>query len=155
MQIRLTKGTHVDISVTKWCIIGSLSDALWDLWDGSTLMLGYWVLVESNLQLILWCYINCWHGESFWRKHKISAFSRRWDGTGTWNVCSQETRINWSHIVNNTSANESTQWTTGRADSRFSSSQWETALLCNDVSHLLGASLESALTCIIHGNLNI
>ena len=33
----------------------------------------------------------------------------------------------------------------GRADSRFAPSQWETALLCNDVSHWLGASLESAL----------
>ena len=34
-----------------------------------------------------------------------------------------------------------------RADSRFAPSQWETALLCNDVSNWLGASLESAL-CI-------
>ena len=33
-----------------------------------------------------------------------------------------------------------------RADSRFAPSQWETALLCNDVSHWLGASLESALS---------
>ena len=32
-----------------------------------------------------------------------------------------------------------------RANSRFSPSQWETALLCNDVSHWLGASIESAL----------
>ena len=32
-----------------------------------------------------------------------------------------------------------------RADSSFASSQWETALLCNDVSHWLGAILESAL----------
>ena len=31
------------------------------------------------------------------------------------------------------------------ADSRFAPSQWETALLCNDVSHWLTASLESAL----------
>ena len=30
-----------------------------------------------------------------------------------------------------------------RADFRFAPSQWETALLCNDVSHWLGASLES------------
>ena len=30
-----------------------------------------------------------------------------------------------------------------RADSRFAPSQWETALLCNDVSHWLGANLES------------
>ena len=32
-----------------------------------------------------------------------------------------------------------------RAVSSFAPSQWETALLCNDVSHWLGASLESAL----------
>ena len=32
----------------------------------------------------------------------------------------------------------------GRADSRFAPSQWEIVLLCN-VSHWLGASLESAL----------
>ena len=32
-----------------------------------------------------------------------------------------------------------------RADSRFAPSQWETALHSNDVSHWLGASLESAL----------
>ena len=32
-----------------------------------------------------------------------------------------------------------------RADSRFVSSQWETALLCNEVSHWLGINLESAL----------
>ena len=27
--------TCVHISVTKWCILGYLSDALWNLWDGS------------------------------------------------------------------------------------------------------------------------
>ena len=32
-----------------------------------------------------------------------------------------------------------------RADSRFTPSQWETALHCNDVIHWLGANLESAL----------
>ena len=37
-----------------------------------------------------------------------------------------------------------------RAVSRFVSIQWETALLCNDVSHWLGASPESALQA--HGN---
>ena len=35
-------------------------------------------------------------------------------------------------------------WSVSRADSRFAPSQWETALLCNGVSHWLGASLESA-----------
>ena len=32
-----------------------------------------------------------------------------------------------------------------RTDCRFAPSQWETALLCNYVSHSLGANLESAL----------
>ena len=36
-----------------------------------------------------------------------------------------------------------------RADSRIAPSQWETALLCNDVSHWLGAWLESALQYVI------
>ena len=36
-----------------------------------------------------------------------------------------------------------------RVDSRFVPSQWEMALHCNDVSHWLGASLESALiSCV-------
>ena len=37
-----------------------------------------------------------------------------------------------------------------RADSRFAPCQWETALLCNSVSHWLGVSLESALGVIQH-----
>ena len=32
-----------------------------------------------------------------------------------------------------------------RADSRLAPSQWETALLCNNISHWLGTNLESAL----------
>ena len=32
-----------------------------------------------------------------------------------------------------------------RADSRFAPSQWEAALLCNDISHRLAASIESAV----------
>ena len=37
-----------------------------------------------------------------------------------------------------------------RADSRFAPSQWETALLCNDVSHWMGTSLESALSIVMY-----
>ena len=36
-------------------------------------------------------------------------------------------------------------WCKCKADSRFAPSQWETLLLCNDVSHWLAASLESVL----------
>ena len=35
-----------------------------------------------------------------------------------------------------------------RADSRLVPSQWETTLLCNDVSHWLGANLDSALCSV-------
>ena len=43
-----------------------------------------------------------------------------------------------------------------RANSRFAPSQWETALLCNNVSHWLGASLKSALDamCYHYSSLN-
>ena len=39
----------------------------------------------------------------------------------------------------------STSWHVYRADSRFTPSQWEMALLCNNVSHWLGTNLESVL----------
>ena len=42
-----------------------------------------------------------------------------------------------------------------RAHSRFVPSQWEMALLCNNISCWLGASLESALECIISTTGNI
>ena len=54
----------------------------------------------------------------------------------------------YSKYFNSNSANEARKlfFTQSlRVDSRFAPSQWETALLCNDVSHWLGASLESAL----------
>ena len=41
-----------------------------------------------------------------------------------------------------------------RADFRFAPSQCETALLCNDVTHCLGASLESALDHLITRNVS-
>ena len=42
-----------------------------------------------------------------------------------------------------------------RADSRFVPSQWETTLLCNNVSHWLSASLESTLHAVMCGNLHV
>ena len=42
----------VHISVTKCCVVGYLSDALWDLWDGSYIR--HWS--ESSLcQVMAWC----------------------------------------------------------------------------------------------------
>ena len=51
----------------------------------------------------------------------------------------------WNHTsVHITGLRRTFAWQ-HRADSRFASSQWETALLCNDVSHWLDADLKSAL----------
>ena len=47
----------------------------------------------------------------------------------------------------------SMQTTNCRDDSRSVPSQWEMALLCNNVSHWLGANLESALNCILSSGL--
>ena len=45
----------------------------------------------------------------------------------------------WHHVTQQCNAG------TNRADSRFAPSQWETVLLSNDVSHWLGANIDSAL----------
>ena len=51
----------------------------------------------------------------------------------------------WSILSFYTSTPWSSHHLASRADSRCAPSQWETALLCNDIYHWLGASLESAL----------
>ena len=53
-------------------------------------------------------------------------------------------RQSWHHDNHRFSVTLSNQYRAG-ADSRFALSQWETALLCNDVSYWLGANIESAL----------
>ena len=45
-------------------------------------------------------------------------------------------------------------WTCIRADSRFSHSQWETVLLCNDVSHWLAANQVSHVCVWTHWGLH-
>ena len=39
--------THVHLSVTKWCIVGYLSGALWDLWDASIVMQAHEVKADA------------------------------------------------------------------------------------------------------------
>ena len=46
-------------------------------------------------------------------------------------------------------------WNIIRSDSRLAPSQWEMVLLCNDVSHWLGANLESALIMLRKQQVNI
>ena len=59
--------------------------------------------------------------------------SQHWDGTVNRIPSSWKIRYLFSCIVNT------------RAVCRFVLSQWETMLLCNDISHWLGASLEWAI----------
>ena len=55
----------------------------------------------------------------------------------------------WNSLIQGLQRNKHHRWGVWvliiRANSRFAPSQWETALFCNDVSHWLGAKLESAL----------
>ena len=62
-----------------------------------------------------------------------------------WRQCNVARGIHWSSV--DSLHRETAMWQV-RADSRFKSSQWETALLCNNVSHWLGASLESDLESV-------
>ena len=61
--------TCVPISVTKWCIVGYLSDALWDLWD-----------VSIPWLLMAWRRSQCISSHSFDRAvPKYSSFITRRD----------------------------------------------------------------------------
>ena len=54
--------------------------------------------------------------------------------------------IRWhDNIVTLSARNCRRLWRPWKSDSMFAPSQWETVLLCNDASHWLDASLESAL----------
>ena len=47
--------TRVHISVKRWCIVGYLSDALWDLWDESIDIIRCWIHKEYHI-LFVWCF---------------------------------------------------------------------------------------------------
>ena len=66
-----------------------------------------------------------------------------------------DTSTNWNRTFSwvhepklHPKANKLKEDTSIRVDSRFAPSQWEMSLLCNDVSHWLGANLESALSMV-------
>ena len=63
-----------------------------------------------------------------------------------WSIVDSRTSCcNFVPMVVRLVAVRTTNRTNSRADSRFGRSQWETALICNAVSHWLGANLESTL----------
>ena len=77
----------------------------------------------------------------------------RYNGTVLYDEFHSRLRNRWSSWVVCSVSSRSDSWMSTTlltmhlavADSMFAPSQWETALLCNDVSHWLGASIESAL----------
>ena len=75
-------------------------------------------------------------------------------------VCCPMNNVGVPTVVSTWARNTTYYWVPGRAfintpyaghraDSRFAPSQWETTLLCNDVSHWLGENLESAMLVVI------
>ena len=66
--------------------------------------------------------------------------------SGNWRpFCLGLNVLTYTHPCLSVSQNTQANYGQYMADSRFVPSQWEIALLCNDISHWLGASLESAL----------
>ena len=55
----------------------------------------------------------------------------------------------WTYCLKNISLFAEVSMWIYKADYRFAPSQWETALLCNDFSHWLGANLESVLDILL------
>ena len=59
---------NVHISVTKWCIMGYVCDALWDLWDGSIDTDMQWPLSDHSSMHLSWkelCLL-CWGSFAPW-----------------------------------------------------------------------------------------
>ena len=77
--------------------------------------------------------------KSIWDKNQFTLRKMRLDGSSSYK---------WSFYDECCIPNHMSYESYYRADSRFALSQWETALLCNDVSHWLGANLEWALIYI-------
>ena len=108
---------------------------------------GQWYKAFIFSLLSFWA--NCWTND------RVAGDFRHRDANGPWKsigMCYD----NWSNYGRNwllQKSNSSPKTGAGfvpnanirRADPRFVPNQWETVLLCNDVSHWLGASLESAL----------
>ena len=82
--------TCVRISVTKWCIVGYLSKAIWNLWNGS--MASLWekmgcpvVFVSINLESLLIIVVRvCFH-KSHFTDYK-SLMQRRHEKSCLWNI---------------------------------------------------------------------
>ena len=84
----------------------------------------------------------CNHSLIYWNQRLLNKQASYWWFKSPWHSCN--IIISLSIFLQF----DQTILCTHRADSRFAPSQWETALLCNDVSHWSGANIESALyTC--------
>ena len=96
-------------------------------------------IIWTNADLIHWricCTRGRWVNEAVW--HSLEGnFTGNVQDIHNWYKCEHYWFIITAIFLRR-------QWNI-RADFRFAPSQWETALLCNDVFHWLVANLESAL----------
>ena len=124
------------LSTGQWNIVMSdtLSTGQWNIVMSDTLSTGQWNIVMSDTL-----------STGQWNIVMSDTLS-----TGQWNIVMSDT-LSTGHrsiVMSYTVCWVSRVDITLRADSRFVPSQWETALLCNDIFQWLGASQESALTLI-------
>ena len=142
------------------------------------------MIALNFLMDIMWRSDAPYHSPIFTGDNQPNISSRGWRFKPAWGWCEpilEGTSCGWQHIqiqgrlqkktpatsfcyrelipsnVNELSFHSGIQVTlsSSRADSRFAPSQWETALLSNDVFHWLGANLESALWLPIDNHFHI
>ena len=135
--------------------------------DDNVILLGPLVIVDNVVSVIIICF---WDNKNFWKEilrvHREQVPTNRFKESCLLDSSLFPTQNDLSNVSINLSLAETGRQIAShmkvgsflkllgsecktRADSRFAPSQWETALLCNDVSRCLSANLESALWDVI------
>ena len=143
----MTNGEQVRFEPHKWCPIYCLNGLFCTNILDKTNYKGYTPL---EYQLCLWKYYSVFPSRDHWAHiHQVKVLHGHWGTNGYTTICSpmsmQYFYLHFHEIGLVSSFGPNYSFIASRADSRFVPSQWEMALVCNNVSHWLGASLESAL----------
>ena len=100
------------------------------------------------LKVIFWMSLCC--QEVLYLEDDSSLWTDSWE-SWTSGAYSNLEGYGWNWPVLNLKMAQNDTKHMHRTDSRFNPSQWEMALFCNDITHWLGASLESALYAYFFG----
>ena len=133
----------LSFNVLTQCALGHIA-IIWNVWFSNVILL-LWISSPFPVKL------------SSCKCHRsLLMINQHW--FGWWLSAVGQQAITWANVDPDLWCHMATQghsklthcprekwWIYCRADSRFVSSQWETALICNNVSHWLGTRLESDL----------